>query len=286
MSSVVNVRESGTITLGGELTVNRLGFGAMRVTGSGVWGPPPDENRARDLLRRVIEAGVNLIDTADSYGPDVSERLVGEALRPYPNDLVIATKGGQVRPGPNRWVPDGRPQHLRVALEGSLSRLGLERIDLYQFHRPDPKVPFEESVGELVRLKDEGKIRLIGLSNVSVDQLQAAQTLTPIASVQNRFNLQDRSSDGVLEAVEQQGIAFLPWAPLGGTSGRVGGAIQEIAAAHGATVNQTLLAWLLALSPVMVPIPGTGSLEHLEENLRAAALHLGEDDLAKLNQAR
>ena len=282
----MNVRESGTITLGGELTVNRLGFGAMRVTGSGVWGPPPDENRARDLLRRVIEAGVNLIDTADSYGPDVSERLVGEALRPYPNDLVIATKGGQVRPGPNRWVPDGRPQHLRVALEGSLSRLGLERIDLYQFHRPDPKVPFEESVGELVRLKDEGKIRLIGLSNVSVDQLQAAQTLTPIASVQNRFNLQDRSSDGVLEAVEQQGIAFLPWAPLGGTSGRVGGAIQEIAAAHGATVNQTLLAWLLALSPVMVPIPGTGSLEHLEENLRAASLHLGEDDLAKLNQAR
>jgi pyridoxine 4-dehydrogenase len=282
----VNVRESGTIRLGGELTVNRLGFGAMRVTGSGVWGPPPDENRARDLLRRVVEAGVNLIDTADSYGPDVSERLVGEALRPYPNDLVIATKGGQVRPGPNRWVPDGRPQHLRVALEGSLSRLGLERIDLYQFHRPDPKVPFVESVGELVRLKDEGKIRLIGLSNVSVDQLQAAQTLTPIASVQNRFNLQDRSSDAVLEAVEQQGIAFLPWAPLGGTSGRVGGAIQEIAAAHGATVNQTLLAWLLALSPVMVPIPGTGSLEHLEENLRAASLHLGEDDLAKLNQAR
>jgi pyridoxine 4-dehydrogenase len=191
-----------------------------------------------------------------------------------------------VRPGPNRWVPDGRPQHLRVALEGSLSRLGLERIDLYQFHRPDPKVPFVESVGELVRLKDEGKIRLIGLSNVSVDQLQAAQTLTPIASVQNRFNLQDRSSDAVLEAVEQQGIAFLPWAPLGGTSGRLGGAIQEIAAAHGATVNQTLLAWLLALSPVMVPIPGTGSLEHLEENLRAASLHLGEDDLAKLNQAR
>jgi pyridoxine 4-dehydrogenase len=282
----VNVRESGTIRLGGELTVNRLGFGAMRVTGSGVWGPPPDENRARDLLRRVVEAGVNLIDTADSYGPDVSERLVGEALRPYPNDLVIATKGGQVRPGPNRWVPDGRPQHLRVALEGSLSRLGLERIDLYQFHRPDPKVPFVESVGELVRLKDEGKIRLIGLSNVSVDQLQAAQTLTPIASVQNRFNLQDRSSDAVLQAVEQQGIAFLPWAPLGGTSGRVGGAIQEIAAAHGATVNQTLLAWLLALSPVMVPIPGTGSLEHLEENLRAASLHLGEDDLAKLNQAR
>jgi pyridoxine 4-dehydrogenase len=286
VSSVVNVRESGTIRLGGELTVNRLGFGAMRVTGSGVWGPPPDENRARDLLRRVVEAGVNLIDTADSYGPDVSERLVGEALRPYPNDLVIATKGGQVRPGPNRWVPDGRPQHLRVALEGSLSRLGLERIDLYQFHRPDPKVPFVESVGELVRLKDEGKIRLIGLSNVSVDQLQAAQTLTPIASVQNRFNLQDRSSDAVLEAVEQQGIAFLPWAPLGGTSGRLGGAIQEIAAAHGATVNQTLLAWLLALSPVMVPIPGTGSLEHLEENLRAASLHLGEDDLAKLNQAR
>ena len=282
----MNVRESGTIRLGGELTVNRLGFGAMRVTGSGVWGPPPDENRARDLLRRVVEAGVNLIDTADSYGPDVSERLVGEALRPYPNDLVIATKGGQVRPGPNRWVPDGRPQHLRVALEGSLSRLGLERIDLYQFHRPDPKVPFVESVGELVRLKDEGKIRLIGLSNVSVDQLQAAQTLTPIASVQNRFNLQDRSSDAVLEAVEQQGIAFLPWAPLGGTSGRLGGAIQEIAAAHGATVNQTLLAWLLALSPVMVPIPGTGSLEHLEENLRAASLHLGEDDLAKLNQAR
>jgi pyridoxine 4-dehydrogenase len=282
----VNVRESGSITLGGELTVNRLGFGAMRVTGRGVWGPPPDESRARDLLRRVVEAGVNFIDTADSYGPDVSERLLGEALRPYPNDLVIGTKGGQVRPGPNRWVPDGRPQHLRKALEGSLSRLGLERIDLYQFHRPDPKVPFEESVGELVRLKDEGKIRLIGLSNVSVEQLQAAQRLTPVASVQNRFNLQDRSSDAVLETVEQQGIAFLPWAPLGGTAGRVGSAVEEIAAAHGATVNQTLLAWLLALSPVMVPIPGTGSLEHLEENLRAASLHLGDGDLAKLDQAR
>jgi aryl-alcohol dehydrogenase-like predicted oxidoreductase len=282
----VNVAESGTITLGGELTVNRLGFGAMRVTGRGVWGSPPDENQARALLRRVVEAGVNFIDTADSYGPDVSERLIGEALRPYPTDLVIGTKGGQVRPGPNRWVANGRPKHLRDALEGSLHRLGLERIDLYQFHRPDPKVPFEESVGELVRLKEEGKIRLIGLSNVTVKQLQAAQALTPVASVQNRFNLGDRSSDAVLEAVAPQGIAFLPWAPLGGTSGSTGAAIKEVAAAHGATVNQTVLAWLLALSPVMLPIPGTGSLEHLEENLQAASLHLSDADLAKLNRRR
>ena len=286
MSSAVNVAESGTITLGGELTVNRLGFGAMRVTGRGVWGPPPDEDQARAILRRVVEAGVNFIDTADSYGPDVSERLIGEALRPYPKGLVIGTKGGQVRPGPNRWVPNGRPEHLREALEGSLSRLGLETIDLYQFHRPDPKVPFEESVGELVRLKEEGKIRLIGLSNVSIAQLEAAQKLTPVASIQNRFNLDDRSSDRVLEAVERQGIAFLPWAPLGGTAGSTGAVLEEIARAHDATVNQTVLAWLLALSPVMLPIPGTGSLEHLEENLRAASLHLTEAELSRLNAAR
>ncbi|MBO0707175.1 MAG: aldo/keto reductase [Candidatus Dormibacteraeota bacterium] len=258
----------------------------MRVTGRGVWGPPPDEEQARAVLRRVVEAGVNFIDTADSYGPEVSERLIGEALRPYPKDLVIGTKGGQVRPGPNRWVPDGRPQHLREALEGSLRRLGVETIDLYQFHRVDPKVPFEESVGELVRLRDEGKIRLIGLSNVSVEQLEAAQKLTPVASVQNRFNLDDRSSDAVLEATERQGIAFLPWAPLGGTAGSTGAAIEEVAKAHGATVNQTALAWLLALSPVMLPIPGTGSLEHLEENLRAASLRLNQDDLTRLNRTR
>lgn len=282
----MNVAESGTITLGGELTVNRLGFGAMRVTGRGVWGSPPDEDVARAVLRRAVEAGINFIDTADSYGPDVSERIIGEALRPYPADLVIGTKGGQVRPGPNRWVPNGRPAHLREALEGSLRRLGLERIDLYQLHRPDPKVPFEESVGELARLKEEGKIRLIGLSNVSVKQLQGAQALTPVASVQNRLNLDDRSSDAVLEAVERQGIAFLPWAPLGGTGGSTGAVLEEVAAAHGATVSQTVLAWLLALSPVMLPIPGTGSLEHLEENLRAASLHLTDDELARLNQAR
>ncbi|MBO0703080.1 MAG: aldo/keto reductase [Candidatus Dormibacteraeota bacterium] len=286
MSSAANVAESGTITLGGELTVNRLGFGAMRVTGRGVWGPPPDENLARAVLRRVVEAGVNFIDTADSYGPEVSERLIAEALRPYPEGLVIATKGGQVRPGPNRWVPDGRPEHLREALEGSLRRLGLETIDLYQFHRPDPKVPFEESVGEIARFREEGKVRLVGLSNVSVEQLRAAQRLTPVASVQNRFNLDDRSSDAVLEAVEGDGIAFLPWAPLGGTGGAAGGAIEDVARVHGATVNQTLLAWLLALSPVMLPIPGTGSLEHLEENLAAASLHLTDEDLAKLNRAR
>ncbi len=282
----MNVADSGTITLGGELTVNRLGFGAMRVTGRGVWGPPPDQDAARALLRRAVEAGVNFIDTADSYGPEVSERLIGEALRPYPQGLVIGTKGGQVRPGPNRWVPDGRPWHLREALEGSLRRLGLDTIDLYQFHRPDPKVPFEESMGEIVRFKAEGKVRLIGLSNVSVEQLEAAQGLTPIASVQNRFNLGDRSSDAVLEAVERQGIAFLPWAPLGGTSGSTGAALEEVAKAHGATVNQTVLAWLLSLSPVMLPIPGTGSLEHLEENLRAASLHLGDLDLAKLSTPR
>ncbi|MGH7912316.1 MAG: aldo/keto reductase [Candidatus Dormibacteraceae bacterium] len=284
MSSTANVKSSGTITLGGELTVNRLGYGAMRITGQGIWGPPKDESESRAVLKRAVEAGVNFIDTADAYGPDVSERLIAEALRPYPRDLVIGTKGGQRRQGPNLWAPDGRPEHLRAALEGSLERLGVDRIDLYQLHRPDPKVPFEESVGEIVRLRDEGKVRLIGLSNVSVEQVRSAQRLTPIASVQNRFNLEDRSSDAVLAAVEQEGIAFLPWAPLGGNA-RIGGAIEQVAEAHDATATQVLLAWLLALSPVMLPIPGTGSLAHLEENLGAASLELTGEDLAKLSQA-
>jgi aryl-alcohol dehydrogenase-like predicted oxidoreductase len=257
----------------------------MRVTGQGIWGPPKDENLARAVLRRVVEAGVNFIDTADSYGPEVSERLIGEALRPYPKDLVIATKGGLVRPGPDGWVPDGRPEHLREALEGSLRRLGLETIDLFALHRPDPKVPFEESVGELVRLKQEGKVRLIGLSSISVEQLASAQKLTPIASVGSRFNLQDRSSSPVLQESERQGIAFLPYAPLGGTRGPVGGTIGELARAHGASVNQVLLAWLLAFSPVMLPIPGTGSLEHLEQNLAAASLKLTDEELTGLSQA-
>lgn len=279
------IAESETITLGGELTVNRLGYGAMRITGYGIWGPPEDEGLARQVVRRAVEAGVNFIDTADSYGPDVSERLIAEALRPYPKDLIIATKGGQLRSGPWEWLQDGRPEHLRKALEGSLQRLGLDAIDLYQFHRPDPNFPFEESVGELVRLKEEGKIRLIGLSNISLEQLAAAQKLTPIASIQNRFNLEDRSSDALLEAAEKQGIAFLPWAPLGGTPGPVGGRIAHLAQARGVTPNQMLLAWLLALSPMMLPIPGTGSLEHLEENLAAASLKLTPDELAQINEA-
>lgn len=281
----MHAEAAGTFRLGGELTVNRLGYGAMRITGPGIWQEPKDQAEARAVLRRAVELGVNFIDTADSYGPAVSERLIGEALRPYPEDLVIATKGGLLRPGPGNWQPDGRPEHLRQALEGSLQRLGVETIDLYQFHRPDPKVPFEESVGAIVDFQREGKVRLIGLSNVTVEQLGAAQAMTKVASVQNRFNLEDRSSDAVLAATEQDGIAFLPWAPLGGNAGAIGGVIEQIAEAHGAKPNQALLAWLLALSPVMLPIPGTGSVAHLEENMGAASLQLTPDELQRLRNA-
>jgi aryl-alcohol dehydrogenase-like predicted oxidoreductase len=286
MSSDISAKAAGTITLGGDLTVNRLGFGAMRITGDGIWGEPRDREAAKQVLRRALELDINLIDTADSYGPEVSERLIAEALRPYPEGLVIATKGGQLRDGPGQWRPDGRPEHLREALEGSLRRLGLERIDLYQLHRPDPKVPFEESVGALIRFREEGKVRHIGLSNVSEAQLEQARRMTEIVSVQNRYNLADRGSEGVLTRCETLGIAFLPWAPLAvGELAGPGSALAELAARHDATPAQLALAWLLARSPQMLPIPGTASVAHLEEDVRAAAIRLSPEEVERLAAA-
>jgi pyridoxine 4-dehydrogenase len=283
MSSDISASAAGTITVGGDLNLNRLGFGAMRLTGPGIWGEPEDRQEAVGVLRRALELDINFIDTADSYGPEVSERLTAEALRPYPEGLVIATKGGQLRDGPGRWRPDGRPDHLRAALEGSLRRLGLEQIDLYQLHRPDPKVPFAESVGALVGFQREGKIRHIGLSNVDEQQLEQARRMTQIASVQNRYNLQDRAAEGVLSRCEDLGIAFLPWAPLAvGELARPGGPLAAAAASHGVTPGQIALAWLLARSPVMLPIPGTSTVSHLEENVRAAAIKLSEDEMERL----
>ncbi len=272
-----------TFELGGDLPVNRLGFGAMRITGEGIWGEPEDPEESRAVLRRAVELGVNLIDTADSYGPDVSERLIGEALHPYPEDLVIATKGGLVRGGPGQWEPNGRPEHLRDACEGSLKRLKLERIDLYQLHRIDPNVPEEEQFGVLSELRDEGKIRYVGLSEVDVEQIQRARDALPIVSVQNRYNLTDRVSEDVLDYCEREGIAFIPWFPLAtGELARPGGTLDEIADRHDATPGQVALAWLLERSPVMLPIPGTSSVEHLEDNLAATNLCLTDEEIAEL----
>lgn len=264
--------------------MRRLGYGSMRLTGSGVWGFPADREGAKAVLRRALELGVEFIDTADAYGPESSELVIAEALRPYPDGLVIATKGGSTRQGPSRWSPDGRPEHLRAACEASLRRLGLERIDLYQLHTVDPKVPIEESVGALEELRREGKIRLVGISNVTVEQLERARGVTRIASVQNRFNLGDRSSQPVLEACERDGLAFIPWSPRG--PARAGAAVEQLAAARGATVSQLGLAWLLARSPAILPIPGTRSLAHLEENVAAAALELTDGELAVLERAQ
>jgi pyridoxine 4-dehydrogenase len=275
---------AGTITIGGDLTVNRLGFGAMRVTGRGIWGDPPDVDEAKAVLRRALELDVNFIDTADSYGPEVSENLIAEALYPYPDDLVIATKGGLERPGPGRWPANGRPDHLKEACDGSLRRLRLEQIAVYQLHRPDRSVPFGESIGALLELQREGKIRHIGLSNVTVQQLREAQRLTPIASVQNRYNLADRESDPVLDVCEQEQLAFLPWAPIQDHESHA--VVRDIAQRHGATVHQVVLAWLLARSPAMLPIPGTGSVAHLEENVAAAALELSADEVQALTSGR
>jgi pyridoxine 4-dehydrogenase len=260
---------AGTIDVGGDLTVNRLGFGAMRITGRGIWGEPPSQAIA--MLRRVVELGVNFIDTADSYGPSVSEELIAEALHPYPDDLVIATKGGLTRPGPNRWDPDGHPEHLREACEGSLRRLRLEQIPLYQLHRPDPKVPFAESVGALAELKNEGKIRHIGLSNVTENQYREAQRIVPIVSIQNRFNVSDRRSEPLIDLCEQEDMVFLPWAPIQETDRRA--AVAVAAEKRGVTERQLVLAWLLASSPAILPIPGTGSPEHAEENIAAAGIN-------------
>ncbi len=266
----------------GELSVNRLGFGAMRVCGPQVWGPPKDRAVAHRVFRRAVELGLNFFDTADSYGPHVDEELIAEALHPYPKGLVIATKGGLLRPRPSAWEPDGRPEHLRRAIDGSLQRLKLDRIDLYQLHAPDPKIPFADSVGALAAAQRAGKIRHVGVSNVSVKQLEEARRICPIVSVQNQYNLEDRSSEDVLKACEKLGIAFLPWYPLGAGSALKSSRARKIASKVNATPAQILLAWLLAKSPVMLPIPGTASIAHLEENTAAAALRLGAEDLAAL----
>jgi aryl-alcohol dehydrogenase-like predicted oxidoreductase len=282
--TTITDENAGTIEIG-DRRVRRLGFGAMRITGQGIWGPPPDHDEAIAVLRRAVELGVNLIDTADSYGPNVSEELIAEALYPYPDDLLIATKGGLIRTGPGVWPRDGRPEHLREACEGSLRRLRLDAIDLYQHHSPDKRVPYERSIAALKELQDEGKIRHIGVSNVSVEQLETAREIVEVVSVQNRFNVTDRSSQDVLERCEELGIAFLPWAPI--DAGRIseGGPLERIASQHDASPRQVAIAWLLARSAVIAPIPGTGSVEHLEENLGAAEIQLSDDELAELEAA-
>jgi aryl-alcohol dehydrogenase-like predicted oxidoreductase len=274
---------SGTIDIGGDLTVRRLGFGAMRITGPGIWGEPRDRDEAKAVLRRAIEMGVNFIDTADSYGPQVSEELIAEALHPYPEDLVIATKGGLERTGPNRWPSNGRPDHLKEACDGSLRRLQLDEIALYQLHRPDPKVPYEDSVGALVELKEAGKIRHIGVSNVTEEQLRTAQSMTPVVSVQNRYNVSDRDSESMLDLCEQEDIAFLPYSPIQDHEGNSN--VADVAARHHVTATQVILAWLLARSPAMLPIPGTGSVPHLEENVTASSIHLDPAEVAALQRA-
>jgi pyridoxine 4-dehydrogenase len=272
-----------TFTIGGDLEVHRLGFGAMRITGDGIWGPPDDPEEARRLLRRVVERGLDLIDTADSYGPEVSENLIAEALHPYPDGLVIATKGGLRRTGPGQWPRDARPERLKECCEASLRRLKLDRIDLYQLHSPDNRVPLEESMGALKELKDEGKIRHVGVSNVSVEELERARAVVEVVTVQNRYNLEDRRSEDVLDVCEADGIGFIPWFPLAtGSLAEPGGPLDRIARAHEATPAQIALAWLLARSPVMLPIPGTSSIEHFEENLGAAEIELSPDEVAEI----
>ncbi|HEY1726244.1 MAG TPA: aldo/keto reductase [Steroidobacteraceae bacterium] len=279
---------AGRLTIGGDLSVNRVGYGAMRITGEDIWGQPADPNEARAVLRRALELGVNFIDTADAYGPDVSEQLICDALHPYPNGLVIATKGGLTRPSRDQWVSDARPEHLRQACEASLRRLKLERIDLYQLHRPDPKVPLEDSIGELARLQQQGKIRHIGVSNVNPAQLAQAQGLVKIVSVQNRYNVADRSSDEVLALCQRQHIAFLPWAPLaqraqaGGAPDARLQALESIAQQRHIDMPQATLAWLLARSPVMLPIPGTSRVEHLQDNVAAASVRLSRQEMERV----
>jgi aryl-alcohol dehydrogenase-like predicted oxidoreductase len=276
MSEQSTAAAAGTIDVGGDLTVNRLGFGAMRITGQGVWGDPADHDQSIATLRRAVELGVNFIDTADSYGPDVSENLIAEALHPYPDDLVIATKGGFARSGPNRWTPDGRPEHLRGACEGSLRRLRVEQIPLYQFHVPDPKVPYAESVGAIAELQKEGKIRHVGVSNVSPEQLREAQGIVNVVSVQNRFNVTDRASQAVLDICEQESLVFLPWAPIQQAGKNVG--VLNAARRLGATEYQVVLAWMLSFSRAMLPIPGTSSPGHVADNIAAAGLELTGDE--------
>ena len=281
-SKEISASLAADVSLGGELTVHRLGFGAMRLTGEGIWGPPKDRKRALAVLRRAVELDVNFIDTADSYGPNTSEELIAEALFPYPPGLVIATKGGWNRPGPNQWTHDATPKHLREAVEGSLQRLRLDRIDVYQLHTPDPVVSFEASVETLAELRDEGKIRLVALSNVTQEHIQRARKIVPIVSVQNRYSFADREWDYVVDYCERNGIAFIPWFPL--AAGRVTGEVlDQIAQAHGASRTQIALAWLLQRSPIMLPIPGTTSVEHLEQNVAAASLRLTDEEYRRLS---
>jgi aryl-alcohol dehydrogenase-like predicted oxidoreductase len=275
-----------TFKIGGDLEVRRLGYGAMRITGDGIWGSPDDPEGAKRLLRRVVELGINLIDTADSYGPEVSENLIAEALHPYPDGLVIATKGGLRRTGPGQWPRGGRPERLKECCEASLRRLRLERIDLYQLHSPDPQVPLEDSVGALKELQDEGKIRHVGVSNVSREELERARAVVDVVTVQNRYNLTERHSESVLEACERDGLGFIPWFPLAiGELARPGGPLDDLARRHDAAPGQLALAWLLARSPVMLPIPGTASVEHLEENVAAQSIELGRDEVERLEAA-
>jgi aryl-alcohol dehydrogenase-like predicted oxidoreductase len=281
-SSRITAGAAGTIDLGGDLTVNRLGFGAMRITGPGIWGEPPDREQAKSVLRRAIELDINFIDTADAYGPGVSENLIAEALYPYPADLVLATKGGLIRPGPGRWEPDGRPAHLRETCEASLRRLKLDQIPLYQFHRPDPKVPITESIGALVELKAEGKIHHIGVSNFTESQLREAENLTPLVSIQNRFNVGDRSSESLVDLCEREQIVFVPWAPILDSDGNP--SVGEMARRYGVSVRQIALAWMLARSPQILPIPGTGTVEHLESNVAAASIELTDEEVAAITE--
>jgi len=280
----VSAMQAGTVSFGSEISVHRLGYGAMRLTGSGIWGPPKDRKAALTVLRRALELGVNFIDTADSYGPHVNEELIAEALHPYQPGLVIATKGGWERPGPDQWTRNGKPDHLRKAVEGSLKRLRLDRIDVYQLHVPDPAVPFDASVETLAELKRQGKLRMIGLSNVSEEQVEQARRIVPIVSVQNRYSFAHRESDSLVDYCERNGIVFIPWYPLEG--GRAAGdVLNRVAQAHGATAMQVALSWLLQRSSAMLPIPGTASMEHLEENVGAAALRLKDEEYGELGGA-
>ena len=282
LGGVTNASKAGTIGLG-DLTVNRMGFGAMRITGEGIWGPPRDHDAAIAVLRRAVELGVTFIDTANSYGPHVSEELIAEALYPYPDDLVIATKAGQLRPGPGQWVPNGRPEHLIAECEGSLRRLRLEQIPLFQFHRPDPEVPIAESVGALVQLQEQGKIRHIGLSNVTEEQVREALQVAPIVSIQNKYNLVDRTSESLVDLCEQEELVFIPWGPIRELGD---GPVTEIAQRYGATPHQVALAWMLRRSPTMLLIPGTSSVAHLEENIAAVDVPLTDADVAALTNAQ
>lgn len=282
----VDAAASGSFRLGGDLEIHRMGFGAMRITGNGIWGDPPDRGAAKNVLKRAVELKINFIDTADAYGPEVSENLIAEALQPYAKGLVIATKGGLTRQGPNKWLPVGRPEYLRQCVEMSLRRLKLERIDLYQLHRIDPKVPVDESLGALKDLQSEGKIRHVGLSEVNVSEIEQARKILPIVSVQNRYNLSDRGSEEVVEYCTKHSLGFIPWFPVAaGELAKAGGPLDAAAKRHNATVAQLSLAWLLHRSPVILPIPGTSSVRHLEENVQAGAIELSAEEWAELEKA-